>query len=155
MLAIFVNFSQYFGGILAYLILAIPIFSNAYAGYTPAELAQLISNYSFQSQYLIYLFTRLYDTLSEISVVAGNCKRVGELTDKMKLLALNGLHSSKPDRRVNKSINSVEPISSNDVTVPFDDSRFLTIDRVTIRVPNSDRVLINNLSFEFKKGFVP
>jgi ATP-binding cassette subfamily D (ALD) protein 4 len=77
------------GGILAYLILAIPIFTGIYADYTPGDLAQLISNYSFQSQYLIYLFTRLYDTLEQISVVAGNCRRVGELTERMRLLGTN------------------------------------------------------------------
>ena len=87
-MSIFVNISQYMGGILAYLILAIPIFTGVYADYTPADLAQLISNYSFQSQYLIYLFTRLYDTLGQISVVAGNCRRVGELIERMNLLGM-------------------------------------------------------------------
>lgn len=158
LLAVFVNISQYMGGILSYLILAIPIFTHVYAGLTPAELAQLISNYSFKSQYLIYYFTRLYDTLSEISVIAGNCKRVGELSDRMRLLGVNGFGSPSSSRssesQFKRNTNSVEPISST-VSVSVlsnSEERFLTFSRVTIRVPNSDRVLIDNLNFEFRKG---
>lgn len=157
-LSIFVNISQYMGGIVAYLILAIPIFTNVYADYSPGDLAQLISNYSFQSQYLIYFFTRLYDTLSELSVVAGNCRRVGELTEQMRSLGLGSLSSStRPaSSRFKQSSNAVEPISSTFTlqSTVSDDDRFLTVNHVTIRVPHSDRVLVQDLSFEFKKGFL-
>jgi hypothetical protein len=57
------------GGILAYLVLAIPIFTHVYDSYTPTDLAQLISNYSFKCQYLIYLFTRLYTNINDHGVV--------------------------------------------------------------------------------------
>lgn len=147
------------GGILSYLILAIPIFTNVYAGLTPGELAQLISNYSFKSQYLIYYFTRLYDTLNEISVIAGNCKRVGELNDRLRILGINGQVVPKSfQRRGTKGTNSVEPVStttttSSGVTIQSsDDNCFLTFSQVTIRVPYSDRLLIQNLNFEFRKG---
>lgn len=168
------------GGILAYLILAIPIFTGVYADYTPADLAQLISNYSFQSQYLIYLFTRLYDTLGQISVVAGNCRRVGELIERMNLLGMvnyinkslsivdykknsfnyigSNSFGSKPKNDGSSSTrrlhNTVEPISTpTSNTVPSDLAEpYLTINKVTVRVPDSDRVLIENLSFELKKG---
>jgi ATP-binding cassette subfamily D (ALD) protein 4 len=70
---------QYLGAILSYLILAVPIFSHTYDSYTPGELAQLISNYSFICGYVVYYFTRLYDLSNEISIIAGNSHRIGML----------------------------------------------------------------------------
>lgn len=141
------------GGILAYLILAIPIFTNVYADYTSAELAQLISNYSFQCQYLIYFFTRLYDTLSEFSVIAGNCKRVGELLKRMDTLGSESLGSPKRSTLIKR--NLVEPIelenNSNSSSTDSTDV-YLNLRKVSIRVPQSERILIQNLDFEFKKG---
>lgn len=144
------------GGIVAYLILAIPIFSGVYSDYTPGDLAQLISNYSFQSQYLIYLFTQLYDTFSQLSVVAGNCHRYGELIDKMHLITLMIPQNDSMTKRSRKWPNNViEPSSSepSNSDTSFDD-KYLTIRNVTIRVPQSDRILIKDLNMEFKKGSV-
>ena len=76
-LKLWVNILQYLGAILSYLILAVPIFSNVYDNYTPGQLAQLISNYSFICGYVVYYFTRLYDLSNEISIIAGNSHRIG------------------------------------------------------------------------------
>lgn len=77
-----VNILQYMGGILSYLILAIPIFAHLYDNLSPGELSQLISNYSFVCSYLVYLFTRLYNISNEVSIIAGNAHRVGRLNIK-------------------------------------------------------------------------
>ena len=137
------------GGILAYLILAIPIFTDVYASYTSAELAQLISNYSFQCQYLIYFFTRLYNTLSEISVIAGNCKRVGELIRKMKIIDLeNNFGSPNKSNLIKRNSDKQMELERTDPSI----SDYLNLSGVSIRVPNSERLLIQNFNFNFKKG---
>nr|QUF59460.1 ATP-binding cassette transporter Abcd4 [Brachionus angularis] len=144
-LKIFINTSQYMGGILAYLVLAIPIFTNKYDDYKPADLAQLISNYSFKCQYLIYLFTRLYDLLSEISIIAGNTKRVGELYDKM---SLNKFKINKP--KISK--NTVHPAKEENEP-DQNDQTFILVENLTVKIPDTknEKILIKNLNFKFKK----
>ena len=122
------------GGILAYLVLAIPIFTHTYDNYTPTELAQLISNYSFKCQYLIYLFTRLYDILTEISVIAGNSMRIGELIDKMN-------ENIRISRQVfNKNLKLTQNLS---------DDTCLILTNVTITTPDKMKLLIKNVNLEF------
>nr|APD26523.1 ATP-binding cassette transporter subfamily D member 4 protein [Brachionus koreanus] len=134
-LKLFINLSQYFGGILAYLVLAIPIFTHVYDDYSPTDLAQLISNYSFKCQYLIYLFTRLYDTLNEISSIVGNTKRVGELMEKMK-----------KNVEQNSNIERKKLIDHND-------DLCLQLENFSLKIPDDKRkILIDNLNFKFKKG---
>jgi ATP-binding cassette subfamily D (ALD) protein 4 len=118
------------GGILAYLVLAIPIFTHMYDNYTPTELAQLISNYSFKCQYLIYLFTRLYDILTEISVIAGNSMRIGELIDKMNdNIRISG-------QVFNKNLKLTQNLS---------DDTCLILTNVTITTPDKMKLLIKNV----------
>ena len=77
-LKLFVNILQYLGSILAYIVLAFAIFSHSYDKYSPQELSQLISNYSFIFGYLVFYFTRLYDLSNQISIIAGNSHRIGK-----------------------------------------------------------------------------
>nr|QNH67961.1 ATP-binding cassette transporter subfamily D member 4 [Brachionus plicatilis] len=135
MLKLFINLSQYFGGILAYFVLAIPIFTHVYDDYSPTDLAQLISNYSFKCQYLIYLFTRLYDILNEISSIVGNTKRVGELMEKM---TNNINQSSRYDQKK---------------LIDHQDDFCLQLENFTLQIPDAKRkVLVKNLNFKFKRG---
>ena len=67
-LKLFVNTSQYMGGIIAFLVLGIPVFNGSSESLSPSDLAEFISNNSYKLQNLLYLFTRLYSTLDEISV---------------------------------------------------------------------------------------
>nr|UOU03347.1 ATP-binding cassette subfamily D4 [Brachionus rubens] len=133
-LKVFINTSQYFGGIMAYLVLAIPIFTHVYDDLTPTDLGQLISNYSFKCQYLIYLFTRLYDILNEISSIVGNTKRVGELIDRMNS---NIIEQSKFEPKI---------VNPNTEDLCF------KIDGMTVRIPDNRKILIKNLNFTFKKN---
>ena len=136
-LKIFINTSQYMGGILAYLVLAVPIFTNVYDNYTPTDLSQLISNYSFKCQYLIYLFTQLYDMLTEISVIAGNSHRIGELIETMKE------NHKNHNLNLNKNYKLDENVS--------EDKCFILND-VTITLPSQSKTLIKNLNLEFIKN---
>ena len=126
----FVNTSQYMGGIIAYLILGIPIFTHIYDDKTPADLAQFISNYSFKCQYLIYLFTRLFNTLDDISNINGNIQRIAELHKKMNETNLN----------TNKNINN-----------ELNDNLCFKIEDLNLSVPNKSKILIKNLNLEFKQ----
>ncbi len=135
-LKIFVNTSQYMSGIIAYLVLGIPIFTNIYNDLSPADLSQLISNYSFKCQYLIYLFTRLYNTLDEISSIAGNSYRVGELFDKM-----------------NENTCNQSKTAETGVVVPQTDSAVcFKTDHLSIFIPDKSRILIKDLSFKLETG---
>ena len=125
------------GGIIAYLVLGIPIFTNIYDDLKPAELAQFISNYSFKCQYLIYLFTRLYNTLDDISNIAGNSYRIGELFDKMNS------NSNQP-----KKNKAEQP--TNDILL--NPSVCFIVENLNIEVPDKSKTLIRNLSFTFARG---
>lgn len=125
------------GGIIAYLVLGIPIFTNIYDDLKPAELAQFISNYSFKCQYLIYLFTRLYNTLDDISNIAGNSYRIGELFDKM-------FSNSKQTNKRNQSPSDTNLILNPNVC--------FVVQNLSIQIPDKSKTLIRNLSFKFEKG---
>jgi ATP-binding cassette subfamily D (ALD) protein 4 len=131
-LNVFVNTSQYMGGIVSYLVLAIPIFTNIYAEETPAELAQLITSYSFKCQYLIYFFTRLYNILNEVSIIAGNSHRVGELIDQMQYANEN---SNKP-----KHVGAIE----NEIC--------LNVKNLNVMIPDNSKCLVKNLNMIFKRN---
>lgn len=124
------------GGIMAYLILSVSILSDAYKDYTPGEIAQLISNYSFKFQYLLYFFTRLYDTLNEISVIGGNAFRVGELFDNMQKQRYTETRSTDVP-------NSV-----------LADNTCLILEKVSIKIPSKfgDKILIKDLDLKFQKN---
>uniref|UniRef100_A0A8C4T0G6 ATP-binding cassette, sub-family D (ALD), member 4 n=1 Tax=Erpetoichthys calabaricus TaxID=27687 RepID=A0A8C4T0G6_ERPCA len=74
-LCIGVNTFDYFGSILSYMVIAIPIFAGVYDGLTPGELSTLISKNGFVSIYLINCFSQLIDLSSTVSDVAGYTHR--------------------------------------------------------------------------------
>lgn len=135
----FVNTSKLMGGIIAYLVLGIPIFTNMYSDKKPAELAQFISNYSFKCQYLIYLFTRLYTTLDDISSIVGNCHRVGELFYRLKTNIKTT--QSKEQNLLSTSDNSV-----------LDSNICFEVKNLNVLVPDKSKILVRNLSFRFERN---
>lgn len=72
---------SYFGSILSYLIVAIPIFAGVFDDKDPGELSGIISKNSFVSMYLIFLFSTIIDQSDKISVLAGYVARIGELLE--------------------------------------------------------------------------
>ena len=139
-LLIMVNTSQYMGGIAAYLILGIPIFLNVYDDKTEKELGQLISNYSFESQYLIYQFTQLYSTFNNISNVAGNTRRIGELVENLKTV------SNRSDFQQDTDGTS---LSSDNMSLP--ESTCIEFVNVTIETPDR-KTLIKELNLKINRG---
>jgi ATP-binding cassette subfamily D (ALD) protein 4 len=127
------------GGIVSYLVLAIPIFTNIYANETPAELAQLITAYSFKCQYLIYFFTRLYNVLNEVSIIAGNSHRVGELIEQMQY----------SDENVNRPIH----VSKIDSPLKEENAEIcLIVKNLNVMIPDKSKCLVKNLNMTFRRN---
>lgn len=124
------------GGIIAYLILGIPIFTHVYDDLKPEDLAQLISNFSFKSQYLIYLFTRLFNTLDDLSSINGNTQRVVELINTMNVNKHNDSNQSR--KQSNGLIN--------------DDQICFIIENLDLSVPDKSKALIKGLNIIFRQN---
>ena len=70
---------SYFGSILNYLIIAIPILNGTLAHDNPSDLASTISLYSFVAMYLIYKFTSILDQITLFSSLLGYTRRISDI----------------------------------------------------------------------------
>jgi ABC-type uncharacterized transport system fused permease/ATPase subunit len=134
----FVNTSQYLGGILAYFALAIPVFNNTYDDKSTTELSSTISSYSFKCQYLVFLCTRLYGLLEDVSSIFGNARRVYELYDHLQIIE-------------NKSGNQTRLDNTNRPN--FNDDICFSTKSLSIMTPKKQsRILVNDLNIKFIKN---
>ncbi|NWU98752.1 ABCD4 protein, partial [Upupa epops] len=141
-----INTFDYLGSILSYVIIAIPIFSGEYGDLSPAELSALISKNAFVSIYLIGCFSQLMDLCSTVTDVAGYTHRIGELQETLLSLGgkKNGKHSeAKTSWDLDGSHSGEDPASG--------DTAFL-LERVTLSVPSSGKLLIKDLSLRISEG---
>jgi ABC-type uncharacterized transport system fused permease/ATPase subunit len=156
-----VNTLQYIGAILSYLTLAIPIFAHLYDNLSPGDLNKFISNYSFKCNYLVYLFTRLYDLSNEISLIAGNSHRVGQLIEciqsneieheQKKIVNLVNVNSGYQSAVVCDGGESSQDDDQVNTQRSFENSEvcFKTVN-LSVMTPNRSRTLIKNLNFKFE-----
>jgi len=79
-----VQLFNYFGSILSYLVLAIPILNGKYDHLTSSEMASIISQTSFLCMYLIFQFSQLIALSSTLTQIATNTHRLGELLEKVE-----------------------------------------------------------------------
>ena len=140
-----INTFDYLGSILSYVIIAIPIFSGVYGDLSPTELSALVSKNAFVSIYLISCFSQLIDLSSTVTDVAGYTHRIGELQET--LLSLG--------RRENESYSEAKAWDSDSSESGEDpeprDTAFL-LERVTLSVPSSGKLLIKDLSLRISQG---
>ncbi|XP_065609092.1 lysosomal cobalamin transporter ABCD4 isoform X3 [Cyrtonyx montezumae] len=140
-----INTFDYLGSILSYVIIAIPIFSGVYGDLSPTELSALVSKNAFVSIYLISCFSQLIDLSSTVTDVAGYTHRIGELQET--LLSLG--------RRGNESYSEAKAWDSDSSDSGEDpeprDTAFL-LERVTLSVPSSGKLLIKDLSLRISQG---
>lgn len=132
LLNIVINTLQYFGAILSYLILAIPVFTGKYDNLDPKQLGSEISSYAFICNYLVYQFTQLYNLSSQVSIIAGNTHRVGQLIDF-----------------TSKNNETVDVLS--DIIDQLDDSWCFEMKNVTIMTPDK-KILIKDLCVKLEKN---
>ncbi|KAG9347276.1 hypothetical protein JZ751_004843 [Albula glossodonta] len=140
-----VNTFDYLGGILSYIVIAIPIFTGVYDGLTPGELSALISKNAFVCIYLINCFTQLIDLSTTVSDVAGYTHRIGELKEAM-------------DDIIRKQCD-YDPTSGDMYDFDWDmdshtgpsDTAFV-LDRLSYKCPFSDELLVKDLSLKISQG---
>ncbi|XP_075610006.1 lysosomal cobalamin transporter ABCD4 isoform X6 [Balearica regulorum gibbericeps] len=135
-----INTFDYLGSILSYVVIAIPIFSGVYGDLSPTELSALVSKNAFVSIYLIGCFSQLIDLSSTVTDVAGYTHRIGELQE-----TLLSLGRKKKD-------NYSEAKASWDLDSHSGEDTAFLLERVTLSVPSSGKLLIKDLSLRISKG---
>lgn len=81
------KFFDYFGSIVSYLAIAVPIFGGKFG--TDEDIAPIVSAYSFVCMYLVYSLTSLLDLSNQVVVLSGVTHRVGQLAEHLMLLQTN------------------------------------------------------------------
>ena len=76
-----VNLFNYFGAILSYVVIAVPIFSGVYDNLDSGDLTEMISNTAFVCMYLVFQLTQLVNITSSMAGLAGSTHRL-----KLRLL---------------------------------------------------------------------
>jgi ATP-binding cassette subfamily D (ALD) protein 4 len=133
-----VNFFDYVGAIISYLIIAIALFAGKYDDLSPTALSGEISKNSFVSMYLIGSFTQLIDLSNSVSDMAGYTHRVGELIENL---------ADKEKGNKNKSDTS----SSNSLDVLNTDC-FFQLESVSYAAPKSSALLVRGLNLNIIQG---
>ncbi|XP_021258113.1 ATP-binding cassette sub-family D member 4 isoform X1 [Numida meleagris] len=139
-----INTFDYLGSILSYVIIAIPIFSGVYGDLSPTELSALVSKNAFVSIYLIGCFSQLIDLSSTVTDVAGYTHRIGELQETLLSLGRAENESYSEAKAWDSDSDSGEDPEPRDTA-------FL-LERVTLSVPSSGKLLIKDLSLRISQG---
>ncbi|KAG0295628.1 ATP-binding cassette sub- D member 4 [Dissophora globulifera] len=77
---------SYFGSILSYVIIAVPIFWGVYDHLPPSDVSAVISKISFVSMYLTYQFSKIIQCGTDFSDLAGYTSRLGQLMEALDQL---------------------------------------------------------------------
>uniref|UniRef100_H2ZCN2 ABC transmembrane type-1 domain-containing protein n=1 Tax=Ciona savignyi TaxID=51511 RepID=H2ZCN2_CIOSA len=137
-----VNIFDYVGGILSYLVIAIPIFAGSYDDYAPEEISALISRNSFVCIYLIYSFSQLIDMSSTVGDMAAHTHRIGQLIESLD--TMNNNHppdeptSDEQFQVIKTTMTSAKPVDEK-----YD---------VMINTPGKSATLLQNLSVCLSEG---
>uniref|UniRef100_A0A8B9QQX0 ATP binding cassette subfamily D member 4 n=1 Tax=Apteryx owenii TaxID=8824 RepID=A0A8B9QQX0_APTOW len=140
-----INTFDYLGSILSYVVIAIPIFSGMYGDLSPTELSALVSKNAFVSIYLISCFSQLIDLSTTVTDVAGYTHRIGELQET--LLSLG--RKKKANYSEAKDSWDLDNHAGED---PMPGNTAFLLERVTLSVPSSGKLLIKDLSLRISQG---
>ncbi|KAI8606106.1 ATP-binding cassette sub-family D member 4 [Dissophora ornata] len=126
---------SYFGSILSYVIISIPIFMGVYDGLPPSDISAVISKVSFVSMYLTYQFSKIIQSGTDFSDLAGYTSRLGQLME-----ALDDL---------NTEMENIAIDFPHEETLSSDTS--IRLENVTFNTPAGDLVL-SEFTFGFDAG---
>ncbi|ORZ23878.1 ABC transporter transmembrane region 2-domain-containing protein [Lobosporangium transversale] len=126
---------SYFGSILSYVIIAIPIFWGVYDDLPPSDISAVISKTSFVSMYLTFQFSKVIQCSTDFSDLAGYTSRLGQLME-----ALDGLNMELENIAIDFPH---EEVMSHDTSIRFENVSFNT--------PSGD-LIISNFTFRFEIG---
>ncbi|KAI9498583.1 ABC transporter transmembrane region 2-domain-containing protein [Zychaea mexicana] len=132
---------SYFGSVLSYLIVAMPIFAGAFKDKDASELSAIISQNSFFSMYLIFRFTTIIEQSVKLSDLAGYCARIGELLE-----VIDDVDDELNNVAVHHPRNDIDEYDSS--TILFDNVRLvspqgkLLVSEFNLEVSSTDRVVI-------------
>ncbi|KAH0620505.1 hypothetical protein JD844_021029, partial [Phrynosoma platyrhinos] len=140
--AVGINTFDYLGGILSYVVIAIPIFGGIYKDLDPAELSSLVSKNAFVSIYLIGCFSQLIDLSTTVSDVAGYTHRIGELQEMLLKLSKKQNDCELQAKWDFNSVSKDKMVSS--------DTAFL-LEQVSVSAP-SEKLLIKDLNLRISQG---
>ncbi|VDI25461.1 ATP-binding cassette, subfamily D (ALD), member 4 [Mytilus galloprovincialis] len=126
----FINLSDYFGSVLSYLLLAIPIFGGSFDSMSSIELSAKISSTSFVIMYLINNFTKLIDLAADVARMAGNAHRDNAF--HLNTLLVNS-EDNDSDRQI--AVNETRR------------QKAVTVDNLTYGPPQCRDILCRNLKF--------
>ncbi|KAK9768087.1 hypothetical protein K7432_001534 [Basidiobolus ranarum] len=128
---------SYFGSILSYIIIAIPIFiTHKYDSVENADLSALISKNAFLIMYLTYKFSVVVQQAKRFTDVAGYIARIGQMLE-----AVNDINSE---------------IENQNIEYPYSDTSEYAADSITLKgvscVTPTGKHLYSGLSFEIQQG---
>ncbi|XP_075050682.1 lysosomal cobalamin transporter ABCD4 isoform X2 [Mixophyes fleayi] len=139
------NTFDYLGGVLSYIVIAVPIFTGVYRDLSSAELSELISKNAFVSIYLISCFSQIIDLSSSLCDVAGYTHRIAELEEVMMDLIRGHKEFEK-----NSFPEPEDEVSTEDQTKSC--NAVFVLDNVTITAPGSECTLVRDLSVHLSEG---
>jgi len=140
------QFCGYLGSVLAYCVVAVPIFSGAYDHLTDPELAALISESAFINMYLNSLLTEVILLANDIAALAGYTYRIDEF--------LQWLDADAASRQHDKSADTGAATAEEDRphTPPLPSSVVVALEHVTVAPPGTGAVLLRDVSIAIERG---
>ncbi|KAM3588877.1 hypothetical protein VKS41_001309 [Umbelopsis sp. WA50703] len=126
----------YFGSILSYIIISIPILSGSYDTTDPSKLSEIISKNTFISMYLLWKFSSIIEQATKLSDLAGYTARISELFEAIGVID-NDLENVEIDYPYQDGDTQSEPV--------------IAFDKVTIMSP-AKRTLIHDCTMRFYPG---
>ncbi|KAG1054947.1 hypothetical protein G6F43_003061 [Rhizopus delemar] len=118
---------SYFGSVISYFLVAIPIFTGVLNDKDASELSSIISQSSFVAMYLIFLFSTIIEQSTKLSDLAGYTARISEL------------------------LEALEDIKDESEEIHLSNSDHIQFENITLYSPN-EKLLVRHLDLSVSEG---